>query len=161
MSKKAVPDLYLEPGDFRFGEAPVLMRTILGSCVTVTLWHPKRRIGGMCHFMLPGRKHRPDDLPDGRYADEAFALFDQAIARTGTRPAEYVAKLFGGGNMFTNKLASTDLGNQNIDAARRLMKDRGIAVTAEHVGGSGHRKLVFDLSSGEVQLSHQKLAATP
>lgn len=160
MSENAPPDFYLQPGDFEFGEAPGVMRTLLGSCVTVTLWHPVRHIGGMCHFMLPNRKREPKAPLDGRYADEAFALFDRAIARTGTRPGEYIAKLFGGGNMFTGKLASGDLGNQNIAAARSLMKERGIAVAAEHVGGSGHRKLIFDLSSGEVRLSHQELATS-
>jgi hypothetical protein len=49
------------------------LRTLLGSCVAITLWHPTRRIGGMCHFLLPERKRRTNEPPDGRYGDEAVA----------------------------------------------------------------------------------------
>jgi chemotaxis protein CheD len=31
------------------------IRTVLGSCVSITLWHPVKRVGGMCHFLLPTR----------------------------------------------------------------------------------------------------------
>ena len=42
-----VIEIFLQPGDFYFGGADTRIRTILGSCVSITMWHPTRLIGGM------------------------------------------------------------------------------------------------------------------
>ena len=158
----ALPRIVLNPGDFHFGAAPLQIATLLGSCVTVTLWHPRRRLGGMCHILLPNRARRPPGAAlDGHYADEAFALFDRAIAHHDSRPHEYQAKLFGGGDMFPTAAARVHLGEQNVAMARSLLVQRGIPLLAEHAGGAGHRKLVFDLDTGEVRLCFADLNQVP
>ena len=146
------PPVFLNAGDFHFGAAPLQLETLLGSCVTVTLWHPRRQIGGMCHFMVPSRSRNPGMVLDGHFAGEAFALFDLALQKHSSRPEEFQAKLFGGGNMFPDMNMRIDVGEQNIAAARTLLKQRGIRLLAEHAGGAGHRKLIFDLATGEVQI---------
>ena len=146
------PRIVLNPGDFHFGLAPLQLATLLGSCVTVTLWHPRRQLGGMCHILLPNRPPQAGRAPDGRYADEAFALFDAAISRHASQPREYQAKLFGGGDMFPDAQTRVNLGERNIGMARELLKQRGIPLLGEHAGGAGHRKLVFALANGEVRL---------
>ncbi|HEX8962817.1 MAG TPA: chemotaxis protein CheD [Rhodocyclaceae bacterium] len=152
-------DVYLEPGDFRFGAAPLRLATLLGSCVSVTLWHPRRHIGGMCHIQMPGRSRQAHEgRLDGHYAEDAFALFDREIGHHGGHPSEYVAKLFGAGNMFPGTEAATiKIGARNLDAARRELARRGLRPAAEHVGGAGHRKLIFDLANGDVWLSFSNL----
>jgi chemotaxis protein CheD len=150
--KPQCPQIFLTAGEFHFGAAPLQLATLLGSCVTVTLWHPHRLIGGMCHFLVPRRERTRGMALDGHFAEEAFVLFDQALSRTHSRPEEFQAKLFGGGDMFPGMSMSIDIGALNIDAARRLLRQRGIALLAEHAGGAGHRRLVFDLATGEVQL---------
>lgn len=155
----ALREVYLEPGDFHFGAAPLRLKTLLGSCVTVTLWHPRRHIGGMCHIQLPRRPLRlAGGELDGRYAEDAFVLFDRALERQGTPPRDYVAKLFGGGNMFLDSAANgIDVGHKNVAATRAELKRRGLQPAREHVGGAGHRKLIFDLASGDVWLAFSNL----
>lgn len=148
----------LEPGEFHFGGGHRRISTLLGSCVSITLWHPRKHIGGMCHYMLTERNAqnaRPSNAPfDGRYASEAFALFLQNVEAAGTRPGEYQAKLFGGANMFSgNKSSSLEIGARNIDYGRKLLASKNITLMAEHVGGSGRRKLHFELWNGHVWLS--------
>jgi chemotaxis protein CheD len=154
-----VNSVYLEPGDFQFGAAPLRLTTLLGSCVAVTLWHPRRHVGGMCHIQMPGRsKHACEGRLDGRYAEDAFALFDREIAHHGATAKEFVAKLFGAGNMFPNTQPATiRIGAKNLDAAKRELARRRLHPAAEHVGGAGHRKLIFDLATGDVWLSFSKL----
>jgi chemotaxis protein CheD len=164
MSHDAHKETLLGIGDFHFCGAPARIRTLLGSCVSITLWHPAKRLGGMCHFMLPERLRGQGDTLDGRYGTEAMALFDREIARHGTRPREYVAKIFGGGNMFPTQPPSPqsiDVGSRNIAIAERLLAERGIRVAAEHLGGGGHRKLIFDVSSGEAWLAFQDIGKPP
>lgn len=156
-----VREIYLNPGDLWFGEGQVRLHTVLGSCISVTLWHPLRRIGGMCHFMLPSRVRGNHAEPNGKYADEAFLIFDREMERFKTRPQEYQAKVFGGGNMFPNAgaPARSDVGQRNFEVARSLLARRGIDAVVEHVGGAGHRKLLFDIWSGDAWLSFQDLQA--
>ena len=144
----------LEPGDFYFGGGHTRISTLLGSCISITLWHPRKHIGGMCHYMLTERQQSGRVPLDGRYASEAFALFLQNVEATGARPGEFQAKLFGGANMFSgNKTGTMDIGARNIEFGRNLLSSKNIALMAEHVGGSGRRKLHFDLWSGHVWLA--------
>ena len=151
---EAEKTVVLAAGDFYFGGGHTRISTLLGSCVSITLWHPRKRIGGMCHYMMTERTRTPDTPLDGRYATEAFELFLQHVEQAGTRPSEYQAKLFGGANMFQEINGSRmDIGARNIDYGHRLLASKHIALIAEHVAGSGRRKLHFDLWSGDVWLA--------
>ena len=151
-------DVFLQPGDFHFGAGRTRISTLLGSCISITLWHPARLIGGMCHFMLPSRG-LPAGVPlDGRYADEALAMFDQAVAAALSRPADYQVKVFGGGNMLSRPGEGSELMNiatRNVDSAYALLARHGYQPTVAHCGGQGHRKLFFDLWTGHVWLAHR------
>lgn len=152
-------DIFLQPGEFYFGDRDTRIRTLLGSCVSITMWHPRKLIGGMCHYLLPSRNVEVAGLPDGRYAEDAIALFLKEIRAEGTRPAEYQVKLFGGGNMFleANKRIKDDCRDvpcRNRSIARQLIHQHGFVIASEHMGGFGHRQIMFDVWSGNVWVKH-------
>ncbi|GAA3392222.1 chemotaxis protein CheD [Cryptosporangium minutisporangium] len=149
-------DVILHPGDFCFASAGTRIRTLLGSCVSISMWHPRRRIGGMCHYMIP-RRRRPADAGhelNGRYADEAIELFLRELSRTRTMPHEYQVKMFGGGNQFPAARRALDIPRQNIEIGLELLEQHGFELTATHLGGTGARHIVFDLSDGGVWMKH-------
>ena len=149
-----VRTVVLSAGDFHFGSGQTRISTLLGSCVSITLWHPRKRIGGMCHYMMTERSRAPAAALDARYATEAFELFLQHVEQAKTRPSEYQAKLFGGANMFRTAGGGTmDIGARNIAYGHQLLASCNIPLMAEHVGGSGRRKLHFDVWSGDVWLA--------
>ncbi|MEH3086341.1 MAG: chemotaxis protein CheD [Xylophilus ampelinus] len=146
-------DIFLQPGEHFVGDATQRLRTMLGSCVAVTLWHPRRQVGAMSHFLLAERGRRaPGDVLDGRYGDESLALMVRGLGRMRVDPRECDAKIFGGGNMFPGRPASAlqSIGQRNGEAARRLLQAQGIPVRSEHLYGDGHRQVVFDIASGAV-----------
>lgn len=147
-----VIEIFLNPGEFYFGDRDIRIRTILGSCVSITLWHPKLLIGGMCHYMLPSRQGRETKLADGKYADEALWLLFDEIRRSGTALEDYEVKLFGGGNMFQRQVTAGHghIGIKNADAGRSLLKHHGLRLASEDLGGAGHRTVLFDIWSGHV-----------
>jgi chemotaxis protein CheD len=155
-------EVVLHPGDFYFtraGEHRTVVRTLLGSCVAVTLWHPRLGLGGMCHFVVPkrGDADRADGRLDGRYAEDAVRMFGHAVDRNGTRPEEYEVGLFGGGSQFPAQRGGTfDVPGQNVAAARRLLERAGFRVGAEHVGGTGPRVVELDLETGTIRLRHNE-----
>ena len=152
-------EIHLLPGDFYFGNENTHISTVLGSCVSIAVWHPQLRIGGMSHSMLPSRGRPGNHNLDGRYADEAIELLLHEIGKRHTRPAEYQVKLVGGGHMFRRSLAERafNVAGSNIEAARALLEAGGFNVHAEHVGGSGHRSVIFDLRDGSVSVKHEKI----
>ena len=151
-------EYFLQPGEFQFSDdADVRMRTLLGSCVAMTMWHPKRRYGAMCHYMLPTRGSRRTAELDGRFGDEAYLMFLREAIRLGTDPNDYQIKLFGGGDMFpsVNKGGKSAIGQQNVSAGLDILALHGQPVKASHVGGEGHRIVMFDLWDGSVWVKHQ------
>lgn len=156
-------DVYLKPGEHHFGKQPTRIRTLLGSCVAVTLWHPQRRIGGMCHYLLPTRESGADLECDGRYADEALLLLSDAILQSGLPLSDFEAKLFGGGNMFPGVAgaAAVSVGERNVMAAHALLWRMGVHCVAEDLGGIGYRNIMFDLTSGIVQVRRSPAGPDP
>jgi chemotaxis protein CheD len=177
-------DIFLKQGEVYFGDRDTRIRTVLGSCVAITMWHPNFLMGGMCHYMLPSRRPReknfycrirnsPIGFPsrrttdikelDGKYADEALELMFTEIQRSGTRADEYQIKLFGGGNMFpsTTKPRAQHVGLKNIEAVSQLLAHHGLKVRAKHLGGIGHRNLIFDIGTGHVWMRHQGPVLSP
>jgi len=148
-------DVYLRPGDFRFGDGMLRINTLLGSCVAIVLWHPERVHGGMCHYMLPSRNLPRGNLePNGKYADEAMELFMMELDKRHAAPAQYRVNVYGGGNMFSERPGQRDIGTQNIEMAHRLLEVHGFTLAHDHLGGFGRRKVGFDVWSGEVRLVH-------
>jgi chemotaxis protein CheD len=145
-------EIFLQPGEFYFGDGTTRIRTLLGSCVAVTFWHARLRAGGMSHCMLPERPRAAKGAPlDGRYVDDAMLLAVGEIVRAGTRPAEYQVKIFCGGRMFaTAKPGRIDIAQRNVEAARALVRRHGFHAGAEDLGGEGHRNVILDLWSGDV-----------
>jgi chemotaxis protein CheD len=145
-------EVYLHPGEYAVGDARYVMRTLLGSCVSITLWHPQRRIGAMSHFLLWSRRRGTAKGFDGRFGEEAMALMLNELERRNIEPRECQAKIFGGATMFSGveRPESLDIGRQNGEAARGVLRAYGIAVKSESLFGHGHRKIVFDVGSGHV-----------
>lgn len=148
-------EIFLQPGDFYWGDSETRIRTLLGSCVALTLWHPREKVGGMCHIMLPARpRTSAEGNLDGRYADEAMLMFLNQINKMGARPEEFQCKMFGGSNMFATLPNRQEqvIGDRNVEAARALIERYRLKLAAEDTGGIYHRRIYFDIWSGDVWL---------
>jgi chemotaxis protein CheD len=151
-------DKFLQPGEFAVGDAKYRFHTLLGSCVSITLWHPERKFGAMSHFMLSHRKGaargcRADTNVewDARYGEEALWLMLRELRRANVPPEECEGKIFGGGDMFPGLSAeSLGVGRQNGEAARRLLVAHDISIVSESLFGVGHRQIIFDIDTGHV-----------
>ena len=161
--------LVLMPGHLHFGMRATSVRTLLGSCVAVTLWHPRHRVGGMCHFLLPSRGPRPADALDGRYGDEALETLARCIRGVGCDPREFEAHLYGGADTLPDGVGKKfNIGERNIEQAWRLIDQHGFQLQGVDVGEDIPRAVTLTLATGEVlmrrcegQASNLDLAAAP
>lgn len=160
---KPMIEVVLQPGKHFIGNAHHRIRTLLGSCVSITLWHPLHRVGAMCHFLLPSRASSSGGGLDGRYGEEVMWIIVQELASINVKPAECVGKIFGGGNMFPgcNRADACNVGIKNGEAARALLQAQQIPIVSESLFGVGHRQIIFDVSTGDVWARQVKLADSP
>ncbi|HJV80259.1 chemotaxis protein CheD [Noviherbaspirillum sp.] len=150
--KKTFIEIFLQPGEYFVGNADYRIRTLLGSCVSITLWHPRLRIGAMSHFMLASRPAGASREPDGRYGEEVMWLMLRELRAAGVAASECQGKIFGGGDMFPvhTRTAGIHVGKRNGETARELLRAHGIPLVSESLFGVGHRQMIFDISSGHV-----------
>lgn len=155
----SIVDIFLQPGEIYLGDRQTRIRTVLGSCVSLVLWHPQALLGGMLHYMLPGRTHGRKGALDARYGDEAMELMCRDIGAAGVPLHEFRVHLFGGGDMFpaVHKASGLQVGRRNVEAARHLVHRFGLSVSDEHVEGCGHRHLIFNVWNGDILLRHAEI----
>lgn len=126
-----------------------VLKTVLGSCVGVLLHDPDRRVSGLAHIMLPTRRH--DDEASGKYADSAIPALLERLASSGVRFSALQALLIGGAQMFPmGNVSIASIGDQNVQAARRVLTERKIPIIFEDTGGTAGRSVMFDNATGKV-----------
>ena len=150
-------EIFLQPGEFYFGDESTRIKTLLGSCIAITMWHPFFRLGGMCHYLLPQRLEKNEDSElDGRYAEEAMLMFLEKIEGLGKHRNEFEVKMFGGGNQFPHQdlTGRIDVPEKNISFGQNLIKQHGFSIKSVHTGGTGLRNIIFDVWNGDVWVKH-------
>jgi len=142
----------LMPGQYYFGQHAKL-RTLLGSCVAITLWHPQRKVGGMCHYLLPTRSGAKAESLDPRYGDEALTLMAQAIQKWATKSSDYICHLYGGADtMPDGGNLKFNVGERNIEKGWALIDHYGFQLDGVDVGDNVPRNVSIDLRSGDVEV---------
>ena len=153
VAAKGGDHLNLMPGQMHFGGQAASLRTLLGSCLAVTLWHPSRKLGGMCHFLLPTRQRKPGEPLDGRYGDEALEAMVALLRAARTEPSEYQAHLYGGADTMPEGSAlKFNVGERNIEQGFSLVDRYGFEIQGVDVGEDVPRSVTLTLASGEVDM---------
>ena len=138
---------YLHPGQLAALDGPGLLTTILGSCVGVCLHDPEARVGGLNHFLLPSQ----GGGDSARYGDVAMPRLVELVEQMGGRRSRMVATIVGGACVLDGfRGRAAELGQSNVRLARIALDAMGIAIIAEHVGGTRGRRVVFEPVSGEI-----------
>ena len=151
-------EVFLHPGEYLFTKADERIGTLLGSCIAICLWHPILHIGGMCHFVLPSQHKKVATALNGRYADEAMAMFRASVAQHNTELKQYRASIYGGANVVAALVKEDEdtIGERNAAAAMELLMAQRVAIGIVDVGESWPRRISFDVLSGEVSVNAQK-----
>lgn len=158
LSEQAPLIITLKPGEFAFTEGRSRIQTLLGSCVSLTFWDARHRLGAMCHYMLPERPNsRRGDAHLGRYGMEVLAHIVETFRNRGVVLPRLEIRMFGGGNMFDPSLQADDaisIGPRNIQAGRQFLRNEGLRLCQEDIAGEVSRRVTFEVSTGAVMVEH-------
>lgn len=149
---------FLLPGDSVTTRRPMQLATLLGSCVSICLSNPFRRVAGMNHYMLPELVAGGEV---GRYGDSSTTTMLRTLFALDADPSHYRARIYGGGRVIGHLGALGDIGARNVDTARKLLAERGIAIEHEEVGGTRGRRIDFNTETGVVQSREVGISALP
>ena len=157
--KNITPDIYLKPGETVISNNAAIVSTILGSCISITMFNLQWRIGAICHNLLPtcrDKRKCSDNCTEAfRYVECTIKRMVNKFTSRGIRQSEIEVKLFGGSDMFNltvGENSSVTVGKQNIETALKVLGDSGLKIAASDTGGSVGRKIVFCTQTGKVFL---------
>ncbi len=137
--------------DIKFGRAPLVIRTNLGSCIAICLFDSVNKVGGLLHFMLPYSTcvNPVASIKKAKYADSGLQfLLDALKQHFSVKPADLVAKVFGGATIL--RVCTLDIAKRNIEAAYDNLNCHHIDIETSRVGGNHGYKVDFDLNTGKV-----------
>jgi chemotaxis protein CheD len=153
--------IYLKPGEAHLTTIPSIVTTVLGSCLSVTLWHRRLPLGAICHALLPQCRVldtcRTPCEDRFRYVDCSIRWMMEQFLIRGLSLREIEVKMFGGADMFDSQNRSEgniQMGKQNTDTALNIFKGIGVSLVSHQVGGLKGRKIMFNTGNGEVLHKH-------
>ena len=135
--------LHVVQGEHKISSDPgLVMVTLLGSCVAACMRDPIAKIGGMNHFLLPGREDTAADLGGEaeRQAVHAMELLVNALLEKGASRRHLEAKIFGGA---CTMRGLADVGSKNAAFATAFLKREGIKIVGECLGGRSGRRVQY------------------
>lgn len=155
----ALDTVYLHPGEICVTRKAKRVVTVLGSCVSVTMFNARLQVGAICHGTLPhcrtgGVCHEPC-IEAFKFMDCAIGYMLERFRGYGIKNSEIEAKIFGGADTLMSK-SSNSIGRQNVKTTLELMGREKLKVIAADVGDSFGRKLIFFTHTGEVFLKRLK-----
>ena len=143
--------VFILPGELCVAEKPILMATLLGSCVAVCVYNRKTGAAGMNHF-LRDRSQAPNE-PCGKFGDTSTKYLLKSLLAKDNATGHYEAKIFGGGKITGNLgLVGAGIGDDNIVVARQVLKEFKVPIVEEDVGGNHGRKVYFNTGNFTVQV---------
>ena len=152
---------FLKPADFCITSEQLVIKTVLGSCLTITMFSRKVGVAAACHALLPSCRDGscPPETCTNKYRfvecviPEMLRQFEQL----GASPDDMEIKMFGGADMIMFRKGSHTWDNQrvgrkNILMAREVAAHYNLKLNNADVGGTLGRTIHFDTETGEVRL---------
>lgn len=134
----------VKQGEFRVSStSDDLFLCVLGSCIATCFYDPFKRIGGMNHFLLPGRD--PGATGEVKYGAHAMEELVNALLRAGASKDRMLVSLFGGAKVIKS---GGQIGANNAQFAREFVSQEGFRLHEIDVGGAYGRRLSFHPAEG-------------
>jgi chemotaxis receptor (MCP) glutamine deamidase CheD len=100
----------------------------------------------MNHFLLPDGES--EHSAPSCYGIHAMELLINEILKLGGDRKRLQAKIFGGAQIHVMSHASLNIGRRNVEFVREFLRDEGIQIIGERVGGSLGVKVCFHTHTG-------------
>jgi len=147
--------IFLEAGEGIVTSKPQKIVTILGSCLSITLFHKRSGYAGMTHSLYPtcskDEKSKIFTEEAYKYVDCSFKKMLGQFENKNIDIKDIEIKIFGGGEVIEgNDRKTISVGRQNIDMMEKIAREHNLEIKAADTGGNKGRKIIFDTMTGDV-----------
>ncbi|RLF04074.1 MAG: chemotaxis protein CheD [Thermoprotei archaeon] len=146
-------------GELAVARNPLVLTTVVGSCIAVILYDYQNKVGGLAHVILPkpklNRYGRYEENEAGKYASTAIPFLLQRMIQAGADKERIVAGIIGGASILP-LLGNLNVGQRNIDATCEILSQKGIPIIIKDVGGNSGRVVFFDIKAGVVTVIYSR-----
>lgn len=156
-------DMNLAAGEIIITNKPGVIKTVLGSCTSLVLYHAKTKTIAISHAQLPNENfetHCHEDCPVkcNRHSQNRFKYVTcstrhmlSRFEELGIKKNEITVKLFGGANVIGEYTRdNVTIGEKNISALLSMLKEYGLRATKKDLGGKLGRTLYLKTETGDV-----------
>lgn len=124
----------------------------LGSCISLCCYDPVIKIAGMAHIVLPDNGSVAKDRTATKYAGVAVTVLMEEMSKKGALKSRLMVKLAGGAQMiqaagFDSVL---DMGRRNLESTRENLKNEGLRIVSEDIGGFRGRSVWLSVATGQI-----------
>ncbi len=140
-------EYYLNPGELIFSKKPVIIKTVLGSCVAVCIYDKLNGYGGMCHFLLP------ESMENGlttKYGNIAIKLLINKFLKAGSEKKFLEASIVGGAFIIFGEKEIFFIGDRNIEVATNIINRNKIHIKSADTGGERGKRVVFNTLTNQL-----------
>lgn len=120
-----------------------LIKTILGSCVSISVWDQKKKSRGMNHYIYPTRDGKERST---KFGDVACPYLLKLMQDLGSNIADLVINVVGGAS---SPVINSDIGESNIQIAQKVLDRYSLSIGIWDVGGVMGRKVLFNTATGK------------
>lgn len=155
------PVIPLHIAEIIISDRPSIISTVLGSCISVCLYAPLKKIGGMIHYALPSPDYESlgilsESSSDKqlRYGNYAIPLLiEKMVEKTNLTAEHFIAKIVGGAQIESQLKTLRQIGDINIATAEKILKRYHIPIEGRDVGGKVGKRLFFYTETGRVRVA--------
>lgn len=157
MKHHGLEEINVPIGGLFVTDKPAIIYTLLGSCVSVTMFDPIRKIAGLNHIVLPGTFVENDyekmlDEKDSRYGIFSIEKLLYDMEALGSERKNIEAKIFGGSLMGREGRSVLNVQESNVDFVKAFLTMARIKVIEEVVLQQEALKIYLNSSTGEVKV---------
>lgn len=143
--------LFINPGYICYSKDPVLMCSVVGSGVVVTLYDYVTKTGGMSYFVRPLLSS--SDLPTPYFAEPSILGLIKSCKKEIGSLSRIEAYIYGGSEKSSADGYIKNLAEENINAAKKILLSKNISLVGIDTGGHRGRKIVFNTLTGETMVA--------
>ncbi|MFV0440906.1 MAG: chemotaxis protein CheD [Lachnospirales bacterium] len=135
--------------DMKIVKQPVNLTTMgLGSCLGVSMYDKKMKIGGLLHARMPYIMEYNNKENEYMFVDSGIRVMYRSMLLNGAKKENIEVKLVGGAGMFDLGDSYQKIGERNLAAALETLKELRLEVSSKDCGGKKSRTVILDTTTG-------------
>ena len=145
-------EINVRVADFQVAKGDVVLVTNgLGSCVGLALYDANAQVAGLAHILLDSSKRAKTEVNKAKFADTAVGLLLKEMEDLGANRKNVRAKIVGGSKVMFTDNEKASMGERNVKAVKKALKESKIPIISEDTGGKTGRTMYL-FADGKVKV---------